>query len=121
MNASRRPSDVVIWRKDDTRELWVWRAQRLAAALLRAVNDRHALIDGNKRASMRLTDEFLGLNGYHLEGSSELLVEIGWTAGRHGYPSDAALAEVLHPLVVSGAPEAPFDERYPQVIADLAR
>lgn len=93
----------------------------LAAALLRAVNDRHALIDGNKRASMRLTDEFLGLNGFRLEGSPEFLIEIGWTAGRHGYPSDVALAEVLRPLVVSGAPETPFDERYPQVIADLAR
>jgi prophage maintenance system killer protein len=93
----------------------------LAAALLRAVNDRHALIDGNKRASMRLTDEFLGLNGYRLEGPSELLIEIGWTAGRHGYASDDDLAEVMRPVVVSGAPDIPFDERYPDVIADLAR
>ena len=93
----------------------------LAASLLRAVNDRHALIDGNKRASMRLTDEFVSLNGYRFEGSPELLAEIGWTAGRHGYPTDEALAEVLRPLVVEGAPDAPFDERYPQVIADLAR
>jgi len=92
----------------------------LAASLLRAVNDRHALKDGNKCASTLLTDEFLGLNG-RLEGSPELLAEIGWTAGRHGYPSDDALAEVLRPLVVEGAPEAPFDKRYPQVIADLAR
>ncbi len=93
----------------------------LAAALLRAVNDRHALIDGNKRASMRLTDEFLGLNGYRLKGSPELLIEIGWTAGRHGYKSDEALAEVLRPLVILGAPGAPFDERYPEVIENLAR
>ena len=92
----------------------------LAAALLRAVNDRHALVDGNKRASMRLTDEFLGLNGHRLEGPPELLAEIGWTAGRHGYPSDDALAEMLRPVVVDGVPNAPFDERYPQVIADLA-
>jgi hypothetical protein len=32
-----------------------------------------------------------------------------------------ALAEMLRPLVVEGAPDAPFDERYPQVIADPAR
>jgi prophage maintenance system killer protein len=93
----------------------------LAASLLRAVNDRHALIDGNKRASMRLTDEFLALNGYRLEGSPGLLAEIGWTAGRHGFETDEALAKVLRPLVVNGAPGASFDERYPQVVADLAR
>ena len=92
----------------------------LAAALLRAVNDKHALLDGNKRASMRLADEFLGLNGYRLEGPSEALIEIGWTAGRHGYESDAVLAESMRPLVVEGAPDAPFDQRYPDVIADLA-
>lgn len=93
----------------------------LAAALLRAVNDKHALLDGNKRASMRLTDEFLGLNGHRLDGPDELLIEIGWTAGRHGYETDEALAEVLRPAVVMGAPDLPFDERYPDVIADLAR
>jgi prophage maintenance system killer protein len=93
----------------------------LAAALLRAVNDRHALIDGNKRASMRLTDEFLALNGRRLDGPPAVLTEIGWTAGAHGYESDAALAKVLRPLVVEGAPEAPFDERFPEVISELAR
>lgn len=93
----------------------------LAAALLRAVNDKHALLDGNKRASMRLTDEFLGLNGYRLEGAPDALIEVGWTAGRHGYESDTALAEILRPLVAAGAPDTPFDQRYPQVIADLAR
>jgi prophage maintenance system killer protein len=92
----------------------------LAAALLRAVNDRHALVDGNKRASMRVTDQFLGLNGFRLEGLPEQLIEIGWTAGRHGYASDMELAGILRPLVVLGAPEAPFDERYPEVIANLA-
>ncbi len=93
----------------------------LAAALLRAVNDRHALIDGNKRASMRLTDEFLALNGYRLEGLADVLIEIGWTAGAHGYESDGILAEVLRPLVAEGAPNAPFDERFPDVIDALAR
>lgn len=92
----------------------------LAAALLRAVNNKHALIDGNKRASMRLTDEFLGLNGHRLEGPAELLIDIGWTAGRHGFEGDEALAEVMRPVVVEGAPDAPFDERYPDVIAHLA-
>ena len=86
-----------------------------------AVNDKHALLDGNKRASMRLTDEFLGINGHRLEGPPELLIEIGWTAGRHGYESDEALAEILRPLVAPGAPAFPFDQRYPEVIADLAR
>jgi hypothetical protein len=61
------------------------------------------------------------LNGYRLEGPSERLIKIGWTAGRHGYASDVELAEVMRPLVVSGAPDAPFDERHPEVIADLAR
>jgi prophage maintenance system killer protein len=93
----------------------------LAAALLRAVNDRHALIDGNTRASMRLTDEFLALNGYRLDGPPVVLTEIGWTAGANGYETDAVLAEVLRPLVVKGAPEVPFDERFPEVIAELAR
>ena len=93
----------------------------LAAALLRAVNDRHALIDGNKRASMRLTDEFLALNGYRLDGPAAALTEIGWTAGAHGYESDGALAEALRPLVVEGAPHAPFDERFPEVVEELAR
>lgn len=92
----------------------------LAASLLRAVNDKHGLLDWNKRASMRLADEFLGLNCHRLEGPAETLIEIGWTAGRHGYETDAALAEVLRPLVVPGAPEIPFDERYADVIADLA-
>jgi prophage maintenance system killer protein len=77
----------------------------LAAALLRAVNDRHALIDGNERASMRLTDEFLALNGHRLDGPPAILTEIGWTAGANGYESDAALAAVLRPLVLEGAPE----------------
>ena len=76
----------------------------LAAALLRAVNDRHALLDGNKRASIRLTDEFLGINGHRLEGPVELLCDIGWTAGRHGYANDAELAGILRPLVVPGYP-----------------
>jgi prophage maintenance system killer protein len=93
----------------------------LAAALLRAVNDRHALIDGNKRASMRLTDEFLALNGHRLDGPPAVLTEIGWTAGAHGYETDAALADVLRPLAVEGAPDAPFDERFPEVIDKLAR
>jgi prophage maintenance system killer protein len=79
------------------------------------------LIDGNKRASMRLTDEFLALNGHRLDGPAAVLTEIGWTAGAHGYESDDALAEVLRPLVVEGAPDAPFDERFPEVIAELAR
>ena len=45
----------------------------LAAALLVAVNRRHALVDGNKRASITLTDEFLALNGYRLEGDDQQL------------------------------------------------
>ena len=93
----------------------------LAASLLRAVNDKHALLDGNKRASMRLTDEFLGINEHRLEGPPALLIEIGWTAGRHGYESDEALAEIFRLVVAEGAPGSPFDQRYPEVIADLAR
>ncbi len=48
-----------------------------------------------KSATRQLASERCqGLNEHRLKGSTELLAEIGWTVGRHGYPTDDALAEV---------------------------
>ncbi|MFQ5662580.1 MAG: type II toxin-antitoxin system death-on-curing family toxin [Terriglobia bacterium] len=38
-----------------------------AAALMEAVANNHAFVDGNKRASFAITDTFLRLNGFYLE------------------------------------------------------
>jgi prophage maintenance system killer protein len=46
---------------------------RLAAAILVAVTERHAQIDGNKRASIRLAEAFLAENGHRLEDDMERL------------------------------------------------
>ena len=91
----------------------------LAAALLVAVNRRHALVDGNKRASITLGDEFLALNGYRLDGDDQELAALVWevAAGL----DEAETLERLRPFVVAGAPAEPFPDRYPAVIEALAR
>ena len=38
-----------------------------AAALMEAVANNHAFVDGNKRASFAISDTFLRLNGLHIE------------------------------------------------------
>lgn len=42
-----------------------------AAALLESLARHHALVDGNKRIALVLTDVFLGLNGWDLQDSPE--------------------------------------------------
>ena len=92
----------------------------LAARLLHRVNEIHALVDGNKRASVVLADRFLALNGHRIEGTEDELVELVWdvAANRVG---EQATVERLRRLIAEGAPDAPFDERYPGVIERLAR
>ena len=38
-----------------------------AAALMESLANNHAFLDGNKRASLAVTDTFLRLNGFYLE------------------------------------------------------
>ncbi len=47
-----------------------------AAYLLKAINDFHPFIDGNKRTSILSTAYFLLLNGYWLEAESEDELEV---------------------------------------------
>lgn len=42
-----------------------------AASLLESVSRNHAVLDGNKRLALLLTDVFLGLNGRDLQRSDE--------------------------------------------------
>lgn len=91
----------------------------LAAALLEAVNRAHALVDGNKRASIRLTDLFLAKNHLHIEGSDDDIVDlvVGVAAGE--VPLEAA-TQRLRQLVVAGFPHEQFEARYPAVIHRLS-
>ena len=46
------------------------------AALMHSVIKNHALVDGNKRTSWFALTAFLFINGYHLEMSSDVAVEL---------------------------------------------
>lgn len=97
----------------------------LAGALLVRVNKHHPLHDGNKRASITLCDEFLRRNGHHVEGPPDELAAFVWgiAAGLGSESEEAVRAravERLRGFVVAGAPDEPFDERYPGVIENLA-
>jgi death-on-curing protein len=91
----------------------------LAAVLLCAVSQAHALIDGNKRAAICLTDEFLALNSAHLMGQDADLCSLVWgiAAGRI---DEAGAYTRLRDLVASGPPAQDFATRYPYVIENLA-
>jgi len=90
----------------------------LAAALLVAVNRRHALAVGNERASVSLADELLTRNGYRLDGDDGVLAElVREVAAGLGEQETAGR---LRPLVAAGAPALPFAERRPRVIEALA-
>ena len=91
----------------------------LAAALLWAVTRAHALVDGNKRASVVLADEFLALNGHHLAGAADTLYQLIYTAAA-GRSNEAELAAGLRTCLAAGVPERPFAARYPDVIERLA-
>jgi prophage maintenance system killer protein len=89
----------------------------LAASLLVAVTRAHALVDGNKRASICLCDEFLALNDHHLEGSTDELARLGWDAPGL---SEEEVVERIRPLVAPGPPSASFGDRHPAVMSNLA-
>jgi prophage maintenance system killer protein len=92
----------------------------LAGRLLHRVNDAHALVDGNKRASVSLTDRFLALNRHRLEGAEDELVELVWAVAAKGLDEREAV-DRLRALIVQGAPGAVFEERYPGVMERLAQ
>jgi death-on-curing protein len=97
----------------------------LAGALLVRVNKDHPLHDGNKRASITLCDEFLRLNGYHVEGDPDELAAFVWgiAADLGSDPEEAVRAravERLRSFVRPGSPGEPFGERYPEVMENLA-
>jgi death-on-curing family protein len=97
----------------------------LAAALLVRVNKHHPLHDGNKRASITLCDEFLRLNGYHVEGPPDELAAFVWRiAADLGSASEEIVrtgaVSRLRDFVEAGSPEQPFAERYPEVMENLA-
>jgi len=97
----------------------------LAGALLVRVNKHHPLHDGNKRAPITLCDEFLRLNGFHVEGPPDELATFVWSiaAGLGTAPEEAVRARTvaeLRAFVQPGAPSEPFGERYPAVIENLA-
>lgn len=92
----------------------------LAASLLWAVTRAHALVDGNKRASIVLADDFLSLNGHRLEGSDDALYALAYDAAA-GVGGEELVAGRIRACLVPGAPEAPFAARYPDVIARLAQ
>lgn len=91
----------------------------LAGCLLWAVTRAHALIDGNKRASIVLADEMLAANGRHLEGHDDDLVALALDAAA-GSISEQTLVERMRVLARPGQPPARFEDRYPDVIARLA-
>lgn len=93
----------------------------LAAALLRAVNREHPLHDGNKRLSVCLCDEFLGLNDHRLDGDDLELAELVWGVAREaGSLTDSTVAERLRPFVREGRADVAFAERHPETIDNLA-
>lgn len=92
---------------------------RLAAATLCAVSQTHALIDGNKRAAICLTDEFLSLNGAHIMGQDVDICALVWDVAS-GRIDEAGAYLRLRDLVASGVPTQDFATRYPHVIENLA-
>lgn len=91
----------------------------LAAGLMWAITRTHALIDGNKRASVCLADRLLAVNGHHLAGDEDALYDMTAAAAESNL-SEEALAERMRNLVAPGPPRGPFAERYPRVMARLA-
>jgi death-on-curing protein len=91
---------------------------RLAGQLLVSVTRAHALIDGNKRASVVLCEEFLAVNGLRLADDEDALYAIAMTAA-----AGAEEEQVLGPLsalVRAGAPAQPIDRRLPGLMHRLA-
>lgn len=92
----------------------------LAASLLWAVTRAHALVDGNKRASIVLADEFLDLNGHRLEGADDDLYQLAYDAAA-GVGDEELVSGRIRACLAQGTAKAPFSARYPDVIARLAQ
>lgn len=91
----------------------------LAGSLLWAVTRTHALIDGNKRASIMLCDDFLQINNFHLEGNEQELSSLVWAAAAESI-QEADLVESLRDYIYPGKTVESFAARYPNVISALA-
>lgn len=92
---------------------------QLAAAVMWSVTRTHALIDGNKRASVCLADRFLAINAHHLAGADDQLYDMVAACAR-GALDEATLAGRIRALWEPGAPGAPFELRYSDVMRRLA-
>lgn len=93
---------------------------RLAAVLALSISQNHALVDGNKRASVMLCDEFLQMNGLRLKGSDDELSDLFWRVGAMAIGEDELTTQIQF-LSAFGSHPLPFDKRYPEVIRRLAQ
>lgn len=91
----------------------------LAAGLLWGITRAHALLDGNKRASIVLADELLVANSLRLEGPEDDLYLLAYDAAA-GTSDEAQVLERMRALVRPGAAANGFASRYPRVIERLA-
>lgn len=91
----------------------------LAASLLWGVTRSHCLIDGNKRASLTLTEEFLALNGHRFSEDEDALFELAMAAAEASIDEEG-VQRGLDVLVSVGAPERPLADRMPDLIRRLA-
>ena len=89
----------------------------LASRMIWSISRAHALIDGNKRASIELTDEFLAMNQHQLKGSEDALYEVAMAAATRAF---YFIPPLMQPLIADGAPEQAFAARYPAVLERLA-
>jgi len=120
-DALRPDSDLAaaIWRPRWSHGLRRERdLRRLAGELLVAVTRTHALIDGNKRASLVICDDFLAANGLRLDDDEDALFTIAM-----GAAAGAAEEDVIGPLAAlirAGAAPQPLDRRMPALMHRLA-
>lgn len=91
----------------------------LSAGLMWAVNRQHALLDGNKRASVALAEEFLALNGHRFADDEDGLFDLTMAAAAKAM-SEGQLAAVVARLIVGGKPDRPLAERLPGLMHRLA-
>lgn len=92
----------------------------LATSILWGVTRAHALLDGNKRASIVLADRFLNLNGCHLEGADDDLYDLAYDAADSQRADEKVALERMRNLLVRGSVDTPFEDRYPDVIYRLS-
>jgi death-on-curing protein len=91
---------------------------RLAGRQLWAVTRRHALIDGNKRASIVLAEALLALNGARFEDDENALYTLTVDAAS-GTADEVATVERIRALMRPGAPARPLAERLPGLMRRL--